>query len=231
MRRILVMVCIFFMQSSMPVLATPLQQDCSAVAITSPRSSGDPVRGRLAISGSASIPNFQFYKVEYAPGVNPADSSFRSIAPDVHRNEVKSGQLEVWDTTTVPDGAYVLRLTVVDIRGNFPCPPVIVRQVIVANRTPLATSTATPTETTAPTSAPLATATKPPPPTIAVPTSAARGTITATANLTDPIPSRPLFSFDFLAIGEALAWGVCGMGGLMALIALLALARWVLDQI
>src|ERR687885_1609817 len=153
MRRLFVLMCALCLQASSLAQAAPLQQDCSGVAITSPRASGDPVRGRVNISGSAAIANFQFYKVEYAPGANPPDSSYRNIAPDVHRTAVSSGLLETWDTTGIPDGPYSLRLTVVDIRGNFPCPPVTVRPIIVANRAPIAspTSAIIPTESITPT--------------------------------------------------------------------------------
>ena len=99
--------------------AAPLAQDCGAVTISSP-ASGDAVRGRISIAGSAFIPQFQFYKVEMAAGASPPDSAFRNLAGDVHRNAVQSGVLDTWDTTSVPDGTYSLRLTVVDQRGNFP---------------------------------------------------------------------------------------------------------------
>lgn len=237
MKRVLILVGLLFMQASSLVKAAPLQQDCSGVAISSPRASGDPVRGRVNISGSASIPNFQFYKVEYAPGRNPPESSYRNIAPDVHRTAVVGGLLDVWDTAGVPDGAYALRLTVVDIRGNFPCPPVVVQPIIVANRAPVATNTpiVTPTEVTTPTVALSSAATRPAAPTaptIVLPTSAARSTsaVTATAALTQT--TRPLISFDFLPdVTQALLYGVCGMGVLLAVVGIYAIARYILDQI
>src|SRR5262249_14251223 len=132
------------LQTAPVLFASPLQQDCSGVVITSPRSSGDPVRGRVSITGSATIPNFQFYKIEFALGDNPPDSAVRVIG-DTHNNPVVNGQLEAWDTTSVPDGRYTIKLTVVDIRGNFPCPPFVVRPVIIGNRAPTAIPTGTPT--------------------------------------------------------------------------------------
>ncbi|MBI3733506.1 MAG: hypothetical protein HY259_08635 [Chloroflexi bacterium] len=211
--------------------ALPLQQDCSGVAITSPRASNDPVRGRVVISGSAAIANFQFYKVEFAEGTNPPDSGFHSIAPEVRRTQVRAGQLEIWDTLAIPDGPYTLKLTVVDITANFPCPPVLVRPVIVGNRAPTPTPTGTPTETPAPTPTRRITVTLSAP-TVAVPTSAARTGITSTTSISDTAAPRSLIDFGFLGgVSQALTVGACGMGSLIGLIGLFALGRWVLDQI
>ena len=229
MRRLLMMLGLLYLSSTPSAFATPLQQDCSGVAITSPRASGDPVRGRVAISGSANIPAFQFYKLEYAPGDNPPDSAFRVIG-DVVRTPLNSGQLAAWDTATVSDGAYTIKLTVVDIRGNFPCPPFIVRQVVVGNRAPTATPTGTPTET--PTATPIGTPTRPAAPTIAVPTSAAR--ITATVVTTGTVAPRPIISLDAIntePFVNAFLWGGCMMGSLFALAGLFLFVRWVRDQI
>jgi LysM repeat protein len=87
---------------------------------------GQHVSGTLMIVGTASIPNFQFYKVEYAMGANPLDSHFHSIG-DVHRTAVVDGVLTTWYLGNMPAGTYTLRLTVVDERGQFvrPCNVVI----------------------------------------------------------------------------------------------------------
>jgi hypothetical protein len=211
-------------QTALWIFASPLQQDCSGVVITSPRSSGDPVRGRVSITGSATIANFQFYKIEVAAGDNPPDSAFRVIG-NTHNNSVVNGQLEVWDTTSVPDGRYALKLTVVDIRGNFPCPPFVVRSVIIGNRAPTATPTSTPTVTPTPTA--VATATRPAAPTVPVPTSVVRATPT-------PEPTRsasPLIEFNPQPYVQALIWGGCAMGSLIGLIVLFVILRWIRDQL
>jgi hypothetical protein len=224
--------------SSPAARAAPPLQDCSGVGISSPRESGDPVRGRVNISGSASIPNFQFYKVEYAAGNNPADTSFRNMAADVHRTPVPSGLLEVWDTTGLPDGPYTIRLTVVDIRGNFPCPPLVVHSVIIANRTLQATVTPTIAPTvivtgvTGTTAAATASATRAAAPTIALPTTAARGTVTATNTLTDSVAPRSLINLDILPdIIQAVFWGVGGMLIIFVIVAFYMCVRWVMDNI
>jgi len=87
---------------------------------------GMPVKGTVEIRGTANIPGLQFYKVEYGVGDKPERWSGVS---DVHRQQVVDGLLDRWDTSSFPDGGYVIRLTVVDSTGNFP-PPCEVRVVV-----------------------------------------------------------------------------------------------------
>ncbi len=88
------------------------------VSITSPKPY-EHVSGVLYIVGTANIPDFQFYKVEYGVGEKPLE--WHSIRP-VHREPISHSLLEVWDTDAFPEGVYTLRLTAVDIRGQFPQP-------------------------------------------------------------------------------------------------------------
>ena len=102
--------------SPTPSLAPP--PPCSEIArITSP-GLGAVLTGRVEIHGTAAAPNFWFYKVEYQREGEP-EGSWHSIS-DVHRNPVTNGLLEVWDTGPFPPGRYRLKLTVVDITGNYP---------------------------------------------------------------------------------------------------------------
>jgi hypothetical protein len=240
MRRVFVLLGLWFFAASSLALAAPLQQECAGVAISSPRDSGDPVRGKVSINGSASIANFQFYKVEFAPGNNPADTSFHNMAADVHRSAVPNGLLDVWDTTGLPDGPYTLRLTVVDIRGNFPCPPIVVRSVIVANRTvvatatPIITATVTISLTVVASPVAAASATRAAAPTIQLPTTAPRSTLTSTTTttVTDTTTAKPLINFDFLPdLLNAVSWGVVGMGAVLGLSGVYVALRWVMDHI
>lgn len=96
-----------------------------AVSITSPRMN-EHIRGIVSIVGTASIENFQFYKVEY--GVGEVPFNWISIGP-VHREPVSNTQLVVWDTDALAEGVYILKLTAVDNRGQFP-PPCEVRVII-----------------------------------------------------------------------------------------------------
>lgn len=130
------------------VQVVPLAQD-RVVQITSPEVNSE-VRGRVPIVGSASVPAFQFYKVEY--GIGPSPSQWAVIG-SLHDAPVINGQLEIWDTTTVPDGVYSLRLQAVKQDGNYE--EFMVRQVVVANTRPTATPQPTSTPTRLATSTPV----------------------------------------------------------------------------
>lgn len=95
------------------------------VCITSP-SADQVISGPVSVQGTASIESFQFYKVEYGLGEIP--EQWNSIG-NVSRTPVVNGTLEVWDTSGFPNGVARLRLTVVDVSGNFP-PPFEVRVII-----------------------------------------------------------------------------------------------------
>lgn len=75
--------------------------------------------GTYFITGTASIADFQFYKLEYGFGDAPID--FFSI-DDVHTKSIVNGILGSWNTGALPEGTYTLRLTVVDNHGQFPPP-------------------------------------------------------------------------------------------------------------
>jgi len=80
------------------------------------------VSGTIQIIGTASIEDFQFYKLEYAMGSRPLDSAFASIG-EVHETAVTDSVLSTWYTGNMPAGAFTLRLTAVDNRGQAlrPC--------------------------------------------------------------------------------------------------------------
>ncbi len=91
---------------------------CSNVAqITSPRV-GAVLSGQVSIYGTAAAPDFNFYKVEYHRVGEPQDA-WHSIS-EVHRNQVADGLLDTWNVSGFPAGEYRLKLTVVDITGNYP---------------------------------------------------------------------------------------------------------------
>ncbi len=89
-----------------------------------------PVSGTVAVVGTAKIENFQFYKVEFAPG-DPPDPNAWTVIGDVVRHPVENGVLITWPAGAFPAGVYWLRLTVVDQTGNFP-PPCEVRVIVPA---------------------------------------------------------------------------------------------------
>jgi len=99
------------------------------------------VGGRLILSGKASSPKFVDYAVEWGRGVAPANwvRVYQSTVP------VENGTLAIWDTSSVPDGPYVLRIVLQDEergRASYQVP------LLVENRT--ATGQAPPPSDNAP---------------------------------------------------------------------------------
>lgn len=165
-----------------PTFAAPNARDCSGgnAAILAP-ASGATVFGIVQIEGTASLGGeFQYYKVEVAPVGTEAWGDLTGQA----REQVVNGQLGVWDSAAVPDGAYMLRLRVVDPTGNY-C-EALVSNILVQNSappTPTVFETPTPVETEAP---PIQNAVPTPLPT----TPSANGTPAATITPPRASPSR-----------------------------------------
>jgi hypothetical protein len=76
------------------------------------------------IQGTASVPNFGFYKYEVAP-LNSDTWATISAGRDV----VVAGSLGKWDTTALTPGDYQLRLVVTDNQGKSLPPCVILIRV------------------------------------------------------------------------------------------------------
>jgi hypothetical protein len=90
------------------------------VRITSP-GTNQVIQGNFPIRGTASIANFQYYKVEVGPGPNPRDQEW-TVVGQLHYSPVSAGVLETFNSSAYPPGTYTLRLVVVDQTGNFPEP-------------------------------------------------------------------------------------------------------------
>ncbi|MFC1714214.1 two-component regulator propeller domain-containing protein [Candidatus Poribacteria bacterium] len=75
------------------------------------------VNGDLEIMGNAQDENFESYIVKYAPNANPSDLEWQDIQ-GIAVEPVKDGVLRSWNTNTVDDGIYSLRLTVQDKAGR-----------------------------------------------------------------------------------------------------------------
>ncbi len=99
---------------TVPVAA---QQPADQAKITYPQN-GEVVWGRVNIFGTASLANadsFRYYQVEYS--YDPDNAPWMRI--DRGWRARTTQRLATWDTTTLYNGQYTLRLTVVDITGNF----------------------------------------------------------------------------------------------------------------
>jgi len=108
-----------------PTMAPPPPCPNPSICITFP-TMNQLITGTVTVRGTANIDGFQFYKIEYGMGEDP--QQWHSIG-EVQRTPIVDGVLGTWDTARFPSGVFKLRLTVVDITGNFP-PPHEVRVII-----------------------------------------------------------------------------------------------------
>jgi len=103
-------------QSTGTVQATsqPQAEGCipGQIMLTYPKA-GQDVTGNITILGTADIPNFGFYKFEYAI---QGSNSWSTIMAG--RDVLVEKNLGYWDTTQLSPGSYQLRLVVSDNNGN-----------------------------------------------------------------------------------------------------------------
>ncbi len=102
-----------------PPKAAPTAE-CSAsttlpqVHFTSP-ANGQQLTGATQFTGVASGPNFDHYQIELAPATSP--DAFQVIVPAIRSQA--NGNLATWDSTSVPNGAYRLRLSAFATDGGY----------------------------------------------------------------------------------------------------------------
>ncbi len=82
------------------------------IDITTPKS-GDTVNGSIELVGTADVPNFGFYKYEFAP---LGSDTWATIL--ANNKVIQDGNLGNWDTSAITPGDYQLRLVVSDNQGN-----------------------------------------------------------------------------------------------------------------
>lgn len=97
--------------------AQPVQNGMSGcvadqIMITSPKS-GDEVQAVVDLIGTADIPNFGFYKYEIAP---IGTQHWATISAD--REPKQAASLGKWNTLSLSNGDYFLRLVITDNVGN-----------------------------------------------------------------------------------------------------------------
>lgn len=83
-------------------------QDSPPIAITSPAPE-EVLRGQVTITGRVDIVNFTSVQLEFAYTPNPTDTWFTI---QTFSQPMVDPTLAVWDTTSITDGDYVLRLRV-----------------------------------------------------------------------------------------------------------------------
>ena len=76
---LLVIISAYVLPAWAEPLAAPMAQQ-RQVQITSPETNAE-LRGVVSIVGSASSPNFQFYKIEFGVGPNPEPVGYLGLGP------------------------------------------------------------------------------------------------------------------------------------------------------
>jgi hypothetical protein len=89
--------------------SAPTSDSAPVLAVTSP-ANGAVVQGHLAVTGIAASGRFQSVRAFVGKGLAP--TSVTQV--DSQGVPVLSGTIADWDTTTVEDGPYVLRITLND---------------------------------------------------------------------------------------------------------------------
>ena len=124
------------------VLLMLAAQDTPPVAITSPKE-GDILLGQVTITGTTDIPNFVSAQLDFTYASNQAGNWF-PLQAFSQPARTEGSALANWDTTSISDGDYILRLRVTLVDGTFQDAVVSVR---IQNDTPIPTATPVPTAT------------------------------------------------------------------------------------
>jgi hypothetical protein len=124
------------------ILLLRAAQDSPPVAITSP-ASGEVLHGEVSITGSMDVSGFASAQLDfaYASTSQAADTWFRV---QTFSQPITDSSLAVWDTTSITDGDYVLRLRVNLEDGTFQEVTVPIKLGNDAAATPTSVPTSTP---------------------------------------------------------------------------------------
>ena len=130
------------------VLLLIAAQDTPALAITSPLA-GDVLRGEITITGTTDIENFLSAQLDFTYASNPQSPDALSGAGNWFTLQTFSqpaldAALAIWNTTSISDGDYVLRLRVTLNDGSF---QEVTIPIKIQNDTLFSTPTSTPTST------------------------------------------------------------------------------------
>jgi hypothetical protein len=126
------------------VLLLIAAQDAPSIAITSPKE-GDILRGPVTITGTTDIPNFLSSRLDFAyASVSQSSANWFTLQTSSQPTRPEGSALFTWDTTSITDGDYILRLQVSLADGSSQEVMVPIR---IQNDTPLPTPTVVPTAT------------------------------------------------------------------------------------
>ena len=122
------------------VLLMIAAQDSPSIAITFPVS-GDVLRGEVTITGTMDDPNFLSAQLDFSYASNPTGTWF---ALQAFSQPVTDSALAVWNTASISDGDYILRLRVNFLDNTS---QEITVPVSIQNDVPFSTPTVAPTST------------------------------------------------------------------------------------
>ena len=119
--------------------AAPTPLDNPEVRLSAPKA-GQALQGVVPIQGNCAIKNFASARVEFAYSDNPTDTWF--LIQDLQAG-VSNNVLAQWDTSTITDGVYQVRLRVQTTDGKEY--QAAISGLRVRNYTPVETDTPAPT--------------------------------------------------------------------------------------
>ncbi len=99
-----------------PTTACSQGQTLPSIRINNP-SEGQVVQSILTITGQVSAPEFNRFDLEYASVAQP--ENFTRIATSTQQFPNAGSTLGTWDTATLPNGQYILRLAAYSNTGGF----------------------------------------------------------------------------------------------------------------
>jgi hypothetical protein len=164
---------------------------------------GQALQGIVVISGTTAVQGFHSARLEFAYSENPTNTWF--LIQEF--TEPVKGELAQWDTSTITDGIYDLRLSVTLADGKQS--KVILTGLRVRNYTPIETDTPTPELPTA----------TPVPGDTPIPTPTLTPTATPVPPTPTPLPPNPA-QLSRRDITGSMGKGALGILGIFALIGL-----------
>ncbi|MBN2550552.1 MAG: hypothetical protein JXB15_15415 [Anaerolineales bacterium] len=185
-----------------PAPSTP----SASAAITSPVG-GQALQGVVSIQGNTAVDGFLAAEITFSYFNNPAQTWFIIQQSDT---PVMNGPLAQWDTTTISDGIYTLRLVVLHTDGSQET--VNISGVRVRNYTAIETDTPTPPP---PTATPAAQATAEP----ASSPTATGAQVPTEALAPTPLPPNPL-QVSRLDVAASVGLGALAGLGILVLLGL-----------
>jgi hypothetical protein len=189
------------------VVVSTAKAQARAPAITSP-SADQALQGQVTITGTTGVSNFASAELDFGYASDPTNTWFLI---QTLSQSAEDGTLASWDTTTVTDGNYLMRLRVFTTDGTFQDATVPFE---IANYTVPTVASATPAPTNPPSiqiPTPLVIAASATPAPLAIPTPT-------------PLPPNPA------AMPTSLVYGGLGRGALFAVAAFLVLGAILLRR-